>query len=180
MRAATTSFPGVVGPRGDLTTLFTQDPAVDSTASPSDFYRLEGTGYRRLRRSRFSEEGRCRSQDRVVFPEATVLGVQPFHLGLLLSSDPVAGIDLALDHPATHGLPPHPSCFAKAAAAAVATDTRTRARSPRTPRAFSSGSIILGMVLILLDSDRTALNLRRFRHLHCRVDAATSQVRRDP
>jgi hypothetical protein len=61
-----------------------------------------------------------------------------------------------MDHPATQGLLANPSCLATTAAAAVTVEySPWWSLTSRKALAFSSSSIFFGMVLILLDSNRS-------------------------
>ena len=104
--------PGPVGPRGDLAALLAQDPTdrLDRVALGSHV--VDERHDQRLRGSS-SPAKKIVAAFRISLSSRSrrFSAFSRLDLGLLLGGrpGPGAGIDLGLDHPAAHGLPPTPS-----------------------------------------------------------------------
>ena len=180
VRAATTRparFQAAVGPRGDLAALLAQDPTdrLDRVALGS--HGVDEPHDQRLRGSSSPTKKIVAAlQDLDVLSQPAVLGLQRLDLGQLLAGRALAlaAVDLGLDHPAAHRLLADTELLGHDRRAAVSEEySPWWSSTSRTALAFSSSSIFFGMVLILLDSNRSGIKPGA-------LQAPTTRPRRGP
>jgi len=105
-------------------------------------------------------------QNRVVLLQQADLGLARLDLDQLLGGGAVslAAVDLGLDHPATHRLLADTELLGHSCRGGRQRGVPTDVVGDQTHSAFNSSSIFLGMVLILLDSNRSGIKPGALHH----------------